>query len=413
MCAELSKRKSTSVVSFVVFFATLAVVIPGIVSVIFPALIITLTSPMGLGDVDPFEIGGLALPFLSISTFLFSFGLLYYSGHLPNSVQRKIRFILNFEVSKRISLLVLLILLMIFVGLNLKELPEQEIWIDFKSVKGGLDIWPIDDKTGEFNMRLDPVRFFLLKSSEEIFQNIRIVPFLASISLLILTYLFSVEIFKKRFSGLISVTILLHSYIFLTFSSAAAYTNFWTLFYLLSLYLIIKKWQFSILSYLTSVFSKLLTITFLPSTLFFIYCVEIPRKQKIYNFISYGLVAVIGLIIYLNLFDFPFKYSNFDRFLYGFAVLGYQFRFDQFFIVFLVPLVWGLFMLSRNGNKPADAILFLMFVTLLSAPLTSLAGVSIHAYRLIPFIVFFSIGVGALFSQRLTMPEDKNLSNNY
>jgi len=406
---NVEKQKSTNIVSNLVFFTTLAVIIPSIVSVIFPALILSFTISIQQEFVDPFEIGAFALPLLSVGSFSLGFGLLYYSGNLPNSIQRLIKFILNFEVSQRISLLVILIFLTIYVALSIEELAEPEGLPDFQYVKSTLEGWPFNNTTGLALFHFH-VKNFLLYTSEEIFQNIRIVPFLASISLLILTYFFTVEISKKRFSGLISISVLLQSFVFLTFDSTSTYSNFWTLFYLFSLYLIIKKWQFSILSYVSSILSKPLTILFLPMTLFFTYRADISRKQKIYTALSYGLIVAIGFVVLflldMDVMNFASRdYSNFNGFLNGFASLGYQLRYDQFFTVFLFPLVWGLFMLSRRGNKIADAILFLIMGALLSAPLSSLAGIDIQVYRFIPFIVFFSIGVGALFSQKQTKQE--------
>jgi len=399
MSDEEIKKKSTNIVLYLVFFATLAVVIPSILSVFFPALILFQTTPFHEESVDPFEIGGMAAPFLTTSVVLLGFGLLYYSGNLPYSIQRPIKFILNFEVSRKISFIVILILLTIYVVLSVEELTEPEIWPDIETLKRNLNDWPFKDKTGDFSLNYPHVKFFLLTISEEIFQNFKIIPFIASISLLILTYFFTVEISKKRFSGLISIAILLQSFIFLTFDSSATYTNFWTLFYLLSLYLIIKKWQLSTLSYVFSILSKPITMLFLPSTLFFIYRSKIPKKQKIHVGLSYALLVGIGMVaIFLldvNPGNFLEKdYTKFDKFLNGFAALAFQLRYDQFFIVFLIPLICGLFMISRKGNKLADAILFLILLTLLSAPITNLAGLSIEAYRFIPFTVFFSIGIG-------------------
>jgi len=406
MHVEENKQKPTIIVSYLVFFATLAVIIPSFVSIIFPALIINLTSPLPEESVDPFEIGGSAFPVLTVGLILLGFGFLYYSGYLPNSIQSSIKFILNFEVSRKTSFFVLLILLTIYVGLSVEELAKQEEFGDIREVLEGLERFPLDN-AGNLSLSYRPVNSFLLKSSEEIFQNYRIVPFLASISLIVLTYFFTVEITKKRFSGLISVSILLQSFLFLTFSSTVSYTNFWTLFYVLSLYLIIKKWQFSVLAYIGAILSKLLAVSFLPMTLFFTYRAKITKSQKIYAALSnFSIVAII--FIYKEIVNvesisiFFAKFSHFDRFFNGFSALAYQFRYDQFILVFLIPLVCGLFMISRKGNKYADAISFLILGSLLSAPLTALADVTIQPYRFIPFIVFFSIGVGMIFSQKIT-----------
>ena len=250
----------------------------------------------------------------------------------------------------------MLTLLSVFVGLSIEGLTEQDKWKDFHTViVPTMEGWPFNNTSGYSTFHFHVKNFFLY-ASEKIFQNMNIIPFIASISLLILTYFFVVEISKKRFSGLISVAILLQSSTFLEFGSSPTYANFWTLFYLLSLYLIIKKWQFSSLSYVASIFSKPLTIFFFPLTLFFTYRSEISRKQKIFTAISYGFVVVIGIIAIFILGIDPMNmssidFSNFDKFLYGFTAFGYQLRFDLFIIIFLVPLIFGLFMLSKKGKK--------------------------------------------------------------
>jgi len=194
---------------------------------------------------------------------------------------------------------------------------------------------------------------------------------------------------------------------FLRYDFSGTYANFWTVFYLLSLYLIIKKWQFSSLCYILSLLSKPIGVLFFPMTLFFTYKINIPRKKKIFTAISYGVVAVMGVIV---VFVLDFTVIDFSetlytsRFLQGFAPLQIDFRFDVLFIYFLLPLVIMLFMASKKGINQAEAVMFLIFGSLLSAPITSFLGPDVFPYRFIPYIVFFSIGVGTLFSLKLAKP---------
>lgn len=116
------------------------------------------------------------------------------------------------------------------------------------------------------------VHYSLISASLNILGNIRIVPFIESIAVLVLTYFITKEITQKRFAGLVAMVIVLQSSLFLKYDTDYAYTNAWTLFFVLSLYLIQKRqWHFSIVSYVLSILSKELTVLFLPMTFSFIY----------------------------------------------------------------------------------------------------------------------------------------------
>ena len=97
---------------------------------------------------------------------------------------------------------------------------------------------------------------FLLDISQKIFQNIKVLPFVASILLVIATFFLTYQISKKRFAGIVSMIILLQSYTFLQFDTIAVYENFWVLFYLLSIFVIQKKWYLSPTLYAISIFTK-------------------------------------------------------------------------------------------------------------------------------------------------------------
>jgi len=265
--------------------------------------------------------------------------------------------------------------------------------------------WPFENICGGATFHYY-VRNALLFVSQNFFHNIKLVPFLGSISLVFLTYLFTVQITKKRFAGLVSMSILLSSQIFLLYDTTPTYSNYWTLFYLLSLYLITKRWQFSSVSYVFSLLSKSLTALFLPLTLFFIYRANISRKQKILTALSFSVIIVIGLVVVFLLEIDPTHiasrdYSDINHFWRGFGVLGFMFGLDSMFLILLIPLIIGLFILSRKGLVLADAVMLLIVGVLLSAPLSVFAGHHVYPYRLVPYLVFFSIGVGTLLSSKL------------
>jgi len=249
------------------------------------------------------------------------------------------------------------------------------------------------------------VKSFLLYSSTIVFQNVRAIPFIASISLLLLTYFFTVKISKKRFAGIVAMVVLLQSFSFMRYDTLASYSNFWTLFYLLSLYLIYNKWHFSPLSYFLSIFCKPLTTIFFPMTLFFIYNTGLTKTKKfrltILYLVTFGIL--IGILVGLGFFAGAQYTFDFEDFWSGFTTWSFQLRFDYLILAFLLPLTCGLFLVSRKGVLEADSILVLIMGTLLSAPLLDAITVAnIQPYRFVPFIVFFAIGVGTLLSKKIT-----------
>ena len=202
------------------------------------------------------------------------------------------------------------------------------------------------------------------------------------------------------------MVIVLQSGIFLMYDTSVAYPNFWILFYLLSLYLIYKTWSLSPLAYVLSVFSKVMTAAFLPMSLFFIYGTNLSRQKKIRITILYGIiVAILGVIFYTITGGLiQIDQFNVHDFWSGFTAFSSSFRFDGLVVIFLLPLIVGLFVVSQKRNiKQADSIMFLTMAILLSAPLMQGFSDIINVpYRFIPLVVFFAIGVGTLLSKKIS-----------
>lgn len=200
------------------------------------------------------------------------------------------------------------------------------------------------------------------------------------------------------------MAILLQSHTFLRYDTTATFSNFWTVFYLGSLYLIYKKWPLSPLVYLASIFSKAITVIFLPMTLFFIFRSNLAKKSKIILTVSYLIIFIIILstVIFAERQGYVKSLTSFDGsdFLSGFTAWAFQLRTDGLVLIFLLPLTIGLFVKSRQGLKAADSILFLIAGILLSAPfLVGFSEFNIQPYRWIPLIAFFAIGAGTLLSK--------------
>lgn len=402
----------TSYTTSIVFIFTISIVIISLVSVIFPALIISNNSftkelkqyGISVLEIHPLVTGPLALPLVLINGTILIISVLFWKKKIPDVFDRGIRLILNFEVGRKTACIIIGILLLVYIVSNISDLSREETWEDYLDVKNRAENWSIQDAVNNFDV---PVRFFLLSSSLSLFDNIRILPFFASISLLLVTYFITVQISKKKFAGIVAFAILLQSHVFLAYDTTATYENFWILFYVFSLFLITKFWQSSPAVYIISVLSKPLTILFLPATIFFVLKASISKRRKGFILLLYATIISISVIVLFSMnftiYDTTINFNN-DRFLQGFTSMSYQLRFDWIVLFFLFPLSIGLFALSRKGFKQCDFILVLIGVTLLSAPvLTGFTEITNQPYRFVSLVVFFAIGVGTILSKNLSV----------
>jgi hypothetical protein len=229
-------------------------------------------------------------------------------------------------------------------------------------------------------------------------------PFIASILVVVFTYLITAQFSQKRFAGIIATVVLLQTYTFLKYDTVAVYENFWVLFFLISLYAIQKKWFLSPVFYILAFYTKAYIAPFFLMTLFTTYKSEISTRTKLAILISYIVIVGISIaIIFLGDTVYPDVIQvNASKFMLGFQVIISQLRFDLFFIMMILPVTVGLMLLSKNGLKHADSILILIFGTILVAPtlVTFTYHYEILPYRFVPLLVFFSIGIGMFFSKK-------------
>ena len=359
----------------------------------------------------PFEVGILATFVIITNSIIFgSFLILHFFNNLSNTIRKKLRFVFEFEVSRKVSFLVIMSLLTIYVIFSVGELGQEDPSGDYEAVKRGAEAFSITNFDKPISFQL---RYFFLNLSLNIFGNIRIIPFIASIALLIFTYLLCTKLSQKRLAGIISMVVLMQSDLFLKYDTIATYTNFWILFYILALYLMYNKWYLSPISYALSWMTKPLTVAFFPMTFFFIYRLNIPREKKIRNFISYGILSIIFSIFFILGLVSIVEEFNFDGFWLGFTVGPLFLRNDWLVASFLIPLTLGLYLASRRGILQADSVMILLMASILSFPLLSLfMDLTNQPYRTMPLLVFFAIGVGVLFSkpnQDLSPSPKKNI----
>jgi len=398
-----------NMLSWIVFIPTVAIVLLSISSVVFPALLTRSTSPFqGVVAtpefVNPLQPGILAIPLVAINLILLGIGITYRKKK-ECKYRPIVSRLTNFEVSKKQAIIGIIILLAIFSALTAGTLSKEETWVDYQGVKDRVQTWTISDFTHSFEPH---VRYLLLSASLHIFGNIRVIPFLTSISLLLVTYFFTKNITQKRFAGLVSTAVLLQSQIFLGYSTTASYDNSWILLYLFGLYLVQKFWPPSPASYVLSIFSKALTVVFLPMTLYFIARSTLSKRSKIISLASYGVlvIAMVAGISYLKTGTTDLASVGGNEFWQGFSAMAMQMRFDYVIVIFLLPLTVMLFFASRKGILHADSILIFIFSILVISPLLSaFTDQTNQPYRFVSLSVFFAIGVGILLSKRTRQDE--------
>ena len=388
-------NKFSPILSYAVFAFSVSIILLCSVSVIFPALIQSVTSefsdfPFYTPLVDPFELGVLAVPFVVLNGMMLGIGIIYYKKHY--SLGR----LFDFDVSNRIAMIAIAIILSIYIGATVGELAVEESWADFSRVQ------KMVEQSGPLNnLTFDQyVTDTLLTVSHNSFGNIKIIPFIASMSLLVTTFFIAKEITKKRVPGIIAMVLVLQSNIFLSYDTSATYSNFWILFYVLSLYLILRKWQLSHMSFVLSIFSKSLSAIFLPMTMFFVLN-NTKGRRRIYLTVSYGALMIAGVFAASNsniMFgDATYLPENFTK---GIESFSYQLRFDPIILIFLLPLSVMLFLKSLRGFSQANSIQVLISGFMLIPPLLiTFTEQTNEPYRLIPLVVFFAVGVSTLLGK--------------
>jgi len=396
----LNKITRNNITTYVVFAFAIIIVSISLASVIFPAMISSHYGSIST-DIEPFTIGNNAALLIVSNIILFSLGYVYHkkkSGMFSTLIDR----VRNFEISKKVSIIVGLIILIVYISLAVPELSidESEQFGDYEIIIIGLERFP-DTNSGnriidEQNSRF--VKMILLGFSQEYLHNIKIIPFVTSIVLVLVTGLVTASISGKRIAGIIAIIVLLQGYTFLEYDTIAVYENLWVLFFLLSVYAIHKRWYLSGFWYILSIFSKPIVIPFLALNVFYALRSDHTRSFKTKILLSYlaSILLVIGFFYAGNTIYDDIVQFDFNRFANSLSDFSSQMRFDYFLLATILPMTFGLFFIARNGLKQADSLLFFIAVLLLVGPLLSFVSehYMIMPYRFVPLLVFFSITVG-------------------
>ena len=390
--------------SKIIYFLCLFISVFSFISLIFPVLIVETT----ISDIDReknlFELGGLAVPLLIGNIIIFSILVLHKIKKLPRRISGIIDFVKNNDISRKVSIVILIVMFGTYIAFSIDEFEHEEFELgDYIAVKEFAENF--DYKNSSITTI---VRFSILNISYQVFENIKVLPFIASISLLLVTYFLTLELSRKRISSLIACGIVMQSNLFLIFDSTATYENFWTLFFFLSLYFIFKKPIGSPILFVLAMASKGLVAIYLPINFYVIITSKISKLKKKILLTIYGVIITgIGIAFLTDQIGF-YALSNLDinRFVYSFNEFGNTMRFDGLILLILLPTIVVLGNRVKSFSDKINIVLIGIFFTLISqAMFHFITGISLQPYRLIPFVIFLAIGVGMVFSNSKTLDQ--------
>ena len=382
----------------IVFIFALVMVGISLLSVLFPALILANFGSISTSAYHAFEIGNNAPLIIIGNVVLLSIGLIYKKNKFTNfsSFINKIR---GLDIPKKYSIILGIIILIAYVIITSPELSidENTQWADYQILVSALETFPKTDSgdqiEDEQNSRF--VRMLLLGFSQDYLNNIKILPLVSSIVLIIMVGLISTEISQTRIAGIIGMLVLIQGYTFLEYDTIAVYENFWVTFFLISIYMIHKKWQFSGIFYLLSVFSKAFSTPFLILNVYYVLRSKLDSKTKLRLMISYGIVILVmfGLFTIGNTIYDDIVQIDTNRFMNSLSDFSSQMRFDSFLLIMILPVTIGLFFVARSGTIHAESLLFFIPSLLLAGPLVALLTdfYVILPYRFVPLLAFFAI----------------------
>ena len=127
----MSDLENSQKVSYVVFFAALIVVLLTLTPAIFPALYSSVFG-MFTENLNAFELGYQSIFLIVSNVVIFGFGIAYYKKKIPSFVQDVVEKIRTFEISKKVAIISLAVILCVYIGLAAPELflDEGKTWND-------------------------------------------------------------------------------------------------------------------------------------------------------------------------------------------------------------------------------------------------------------------------------------------
>ncbi len=118
---QVEPVKNKSIISLVAFAFSITIVFISIIPIVFPALLVSSASSLDEISINPWEMGGLAMPLIVINVLFLLFGIAYFKNKLPTWVKKLVQNLLNFDISKKTALIVLGVILLIYTAASAVE----------------------------------------------------------------------------------------------------------------------------------------------------------------------------------------------------------------------------------------------------------------------------------------------------
>lgn len=228
--------------------------------------------------------------------------------------------------------------------------------------------------------------------------NDRVIPVIASIIIVYLTYIIANLITKDRIIGLISMGATSINPLLTKFDSSPTYDQVWVAFFMLSIVLLYKKPIIGILAYPVSIMFKILAAGYIPGLLFHVYADKTMKNRK-KILIGLGGLSMVGIlgVVYFGVGDVIEFHP--ERILDGFLRI-----FENIWPVF--PAIIGAIVIDRffmPKNKPEGKRIVLIWLAwiLITTPLIYILTPNQmqFGYRFVPFVVFLSVYIGIVMTQ--------------
>lgn len=245
------------------------------------------------------------------------------------------------------------------------------------------------------------INWYVICVSHMAFGNSNVVPFMVSMGLVPVTFLFARKYSNNLIALLASLGLALNP-VFLIFDSVSAYAQTWALFFIASLYLIRKIPILSAVTFNLSIFAKAIPMAWGPFIMYGVWRSGMNQKSKL---ILYAGVGAPLLILWsLSLFDggsivygyMQLKPASYQTVSEGMEWIWTSYRWNEL-ILFATPVLFGLYLHKRKKwALPSFPLEMLAVSNVIFLGTVFLTVEGSFPYRLVPNLVFFLFAASSL-----------------
>lgn len=240
------------------------------------------------------------------------------------------------------------------------------------------------------------LNWYLVCASYLTFENARLIPFVISIGLVPVTWLF-VRSYSNNLVGLLTISGLVLNPAFLVFDTSSAFAQTWAILFIGAFYLMKRNGILGGTAYGLSLCAKAIPIAWAP-----IMILTLAKTRKKSGIISIGLIS-IGFAVFTILNHGSIMYSGndikpltWDSLNQSIMYMGIAFRWN-FVILYATPFVFGLWLVFRKRRRIPDYPFILLawsYGTMFLISLFIYDGY--FPYRAIPNMIMFLFAASTL-----------------